>query len=127
MTPSAIINVVKRERLPFAGVAHEFVGKQYGVVNSILFVTAPPGCQIPLHRHDYDEIIVVQEGWASCTVGDKEREVSAGDIVPIRQAHCTASPTLEKPRCSRSISTRTLNLSPTGLEESESWSCMRPA
>jgi mannose-6-phosphate isomerase-like protein (cupin superfamily) len=83
MTPSTIIKIVKREQLPFAGVSHEFVGKQHGVMNSILFVTAPPGCQIPLHRHEYDEIIVVQEGRARCTVGDKEADVGAGDIIPI--------------------------------------------
>jgi quercetin dioxygenase-like cupin family protein len=83
MTPSTNINVVKREKLPFAGVSHEFVGNQHGMVNSILFVSAPPGCRIPLHRHDYDEIIIVQEGRARCTVGDKEHQVGAGDIIPI--------------------------------------------
>jgi len=83
MRPSTIANVVKRDRLPFGDVAHEFVGKQHGVANSILFVNAPPGCQIPRHSHDYDEIIIVQEGRARCTVGGKEHEVSAGDIIPI--------------------------------------------
>jgi hypothetical protein len=61
MTPSTNINVVKRERLPFVGVSHEFVGKQHGVANSILFVNAPPGRKIPPHRHDYDEIIVIRD------------------------------------------------------------------
>jgi mannose-6-phosphate isomerase-like protein (cupin superfamily) len=83
MRPSTIANVVKRESLPFGDVAREFVGKQHGVVNSILFVNAPPGCKIPLHRHNYDEIIVVQEGRARCTVGDRELEIGAGDIIPI--------------------------------------------
>jgi quercetin dioxygenase-like cupin family protein len=54
------MNVVNRQTLPFAGVSHEFVGKEHGVVNSILFVTAPPGRRIQQHRHDYDEIIVLQ-------------------------------------------------------------------
>jgi quercetin dioxygenase-like cupin family protein len=83
MTPHRIINVVNRQTLPFAGVSHEFVGKEHGVVNSILFVTAPPGHRIRLHRHDYDEIIVVQEGRARCTVGDKKYDVGAGDIISI--------------------------------------------
>jgi mannose-6-phosphate isomerase-like protein (cupin superfamily) len=83
MMSSTIMNVVKREKLPFAGVSHEFVGNQHGVLNSILFVSAPPGCRIPLHRYDYDEIIIVQEGRAMCTVGDKEHQVGAGDIIPI--------------------------------------------
>jgi mannose-6-phosphate isomerase-like protein (cupin superfamily) len=83
MKPSTIANVVKRDRLPFGDVAHEFVGKQHGVANSILFVNARPGCKIPLHRHDYDKTIVVQQGRARCTVGDKELEVGAGDLIPI--------------------------------------------
>ena len=83
MTPRRIMNVVNRQTLPFAGVSHEFVGKSHDVVNSILFVTAPPGLRIRLHRHDYDEIIVVQEGRARCTVGHKKYDVGAGDIISI--------------------------------------------
>jgi mannose-6-phosphate isomerase-like protein (cupin superfamily) len=77
------MNVVNRQTLPFARVSHEFVGKEHGVVNSILFVTAPPGRRIRLHRHDYDEIIVVQEDRARCTVGDKKYDVGAGGIISI--------------------------------------------
>jgi mannose-6-phosphate isomerase-like protein (cupin superfamily) len=83
MTPPEAPSVVNRESLPFFGVAHEFVGKEHGVVTSVLFVTAPPSRRIRLHRHDYDEIIIVQDGRARCTVGDKEHVVGAGDIISI--------------------------------------------
>ena len=79
------MDVINRERLPFAGISHEFVGKEHGVQNSILFVTAAPNQKVSLHRHSYDEIIIVQEGRALCIVGseEREREVHAGDIVSI--------------------------------------------
>jgi mannose-6-phosphate isomerase-like protein (cupin superfamily) len=77
------MKVINRHSLPFVGVSHEFVGKDHGVTTSIFFVAAPPGRKIRLHRHNYDEVIVVQEGHAVCMVGDEEREVNAGDIIPI--------------------------------------------
>ncbi len=77
------MNLINREQLPFVGMSHEFVGKEHGVGNSIFFVTAPPGRAVRLHRHRYDEIIVVQEGCATCVVGDEDREVKAGDIIAI--------------------------------------------
>jgi len=36
------MNVIKRDKLPFVGLSHEFVGKEHGVGNSIFFVTALP-------------------------------------------------------------------------------------
>jgi mannose-6-phosphate isomerase-like protein (cupin superfamily) len=77
------MDVINRERLPFAGISHEFVGKEHCVQNSILFVTAAPNQKVSMHRHSYDEIIIVQEGRALCIVGSEEREVHAGDIVSI--------------------------------------------
>jgi mannose-6-phosphate isomerase-like protein (cupin superfamily) len=77
------MNNLNQEKLALVGMAREFVGKNYGVATSILFVTAPPGGKVRLHLHDYDEIIVVQEGRAMCTVGTEQREVHAGDVIPI--------------------------------------------
>jgi mannose-6-phosphate isomerase-like protein (cupin superfamily) len=77
------MSVINQKELPFAGLSHEFVGKEHGVGNSIFFVNAPPGRAVALHLHDYDEIILVQEGLAACTIGNEIREVSAGDIVII--------------------------------------------
>jgi mannose-6-phosphate isomerase-like protein (cupin superfamily) len=46
-------------------------------------VNAPPGRGPELHRHDYDEVILVQEGRATCVAGDEQRDVKAGDIIVI--------------------------------------------
>jgi len=77
------MDVINRKRLPFAGMSHEFVGKEHGVRNSIFFVTAAPDQKVSLHRHDYDEIIIVQEGRTMCIVGGEKQEVQAGDVISI--------------------------------------------
>jgi len=74
---------INLEKLSLVGMSREFVGKNYSVGTSISFVTAPPGGKVRLHFHDYDEIILVQEGRAMCTVGTEQREVHAGDVIPI--------------------------------------------
>ncbi len=63
------MNNINQEKLSLVGMSREFVGKNYSVGTSIFFVTAPPGGKVRLHFHDYDEIILVQEGRAMCTVG----------------------------------------------------------
>jgi mannose-6-phosphate isomerase-like protein (cupin superfamily) len=77
------MSVINREELPFAEISHEFVGDKHGVSISFLLVNAPPGGGPELHRHDYDEVIIVLEGHATCVAGDDGREVKAGDIVVI--------------------------------------------
>ncbi|HET6548328.1 MAG TPA: cupin domain-containing protein, partial [Solirubrobacter sp.] len=52
-----------------------------GIDITILFVDAPPGRGPSLHRHPYAEVLIVQEGEATFTLGEEEREVRAGDIV----------------------------------------------
>ena len=63
--------------------SHEFVGENHGVNISFFLVNAPPGRGPALHRHSYDEVIVEQEGCATCVAGDEELEAKAGDIVII--------------------------------------------
>jgi mannose-6-phosphate isomerase-like protein (cupin superfamily) len=77
------MNLIRREPLPFVGMSHEFVGKDHGVAASIFFVTAPPGGKVRLHWHDYDEVIIVQEGRALCTVGNEQGEARAGNVIAI--------------------------------------------
>jgi hypothetical protein len=55
------MSVINREELPFVGMSHEFVGEKHGVSISFFLVNAPPGRGPELHRHNYDEIIIVQE------------------------------------------------------------------
>lgn len=79
--------VVKQDELAVRG---EFEGYEHGGTGiSMNFVDAAPGSGPSLHRHDYDEVFVVQEGQATMTAGDRELVVSAGDIVvvPAGQPH----------------------------------------
>ncbi len=77
------MSVINRLELPFVGMSHEFVGEKHGVSISFFLVNAPPDGGPELHRHDYDEVIIVQDGRATCVAGDEQREVKPGDIVVI--------------------------------------------
>jgi mannose-6-phosphate isomerase-like protein (cupin superfamily) len=62
----------------------EFEGYEHGGTGiSLIFVDAAPGGGPGLHRHDYDELFVVQEGEATMTVGEREIVARAGDIVVV--------------------------------------------
>jgi mannose-6-phosphate isomerase-like protein (cupin superfamily) len=63
----------------------DFVGEEHGVSVSFFMVNAPPERGPALRRHNYDEIIIVEEGSATCVAGDKH-EVKAGDIIVIPAA-----------------------------------------
>jgi mannose-6-phosphate isomerase-like protein (cupin superfamily) len=60
-----------------------------GVASSLYLLTAPPGRGPKLHRHEYDEVIVVLEGAGTVYIGDQQRGIAAGDIVavPARTPH----------------------------------------
>src|SRR3954469_1897518 len=77
------MNFISIGQLPFVGMSHEFVGDEQEAPFSIYFVDAPPGRGPELHYHPYVEVAIVQEGTATITVGDEEREVKAGDVVVI--------------------------------------------
>ena len=70
-------------QLPFVGMSYDFVGENHGAPVSAYIVNAKPGQGPPLHTHPYVEIAFTIEGTALITVGDEEREVSAGGIVVI--------------------------------------------
>ena len=77
------MSFINLEQLPFVGMSHEFVGETQGAPFSAYIVTAKPGQGPPLHTHPYVEVAFTLEGCATITVGDKEREMKAGDIVVI--------------------------------------------
>ncbi|HLY43702.1 MAG TPA: cupin domain-containing protein [Terracidiphilus sp.] len=71
--------------LPFVGSSHQFAGADHGNVGASFFlVQAVPGRGAPLHRHRYDEVILVQEGQGRLVVGNETRETTAGDIVVVK-------------------------------------------
>jgi mannose-6-phosphate isomerase-like protein (cupin superfamily) len=80
---------VRIQDLPFSNIAHELVGEDHDVDACVIFVDAPPGLGPSLHTHPYAEILIVQEGLGSFTVGDERREVGAGEvlIVPAGTPH----------------------------------------
>ena len=62
----------------------ELQGKDHGNPGlSLILVDAAPGRGPSLHRHEYAEIMIVQEGSATFTDGQTEREVTAGHVVVI--------------------------------------------
>jgi mannose-6-phosphate isomerase-like protein (cupin superfamily) len=78
------MHVVDQAELPFSRIARELVGDEHsGIGVSLLFVEAPPGDGPGLHRHDYEEVFVVQEGSATFYAGDEERVVEAGSVVVV--------------------------------------------
>jgi mannose-6-phosphate isomerase-like protein (cupin superfamily) len=48
-----------------------------------MVVDAPPGGGPKLHRHPYEEVIIVQEGTATFTAGDETVEVNGGQVVVV--------------------------------------------
>jgi mannose-6-phosphate isomerase-like protein (cupin superfamily) len=79
------MHVLRRENLPFVGSSYQFAGADQGDVGvSFFLVEAQPGRGAPLHRHQYDEVILVQEGRGRLVVGEEIRETSAGDMVVVK-------------------------------------------
>jgi len=67
------------------GSSYNFVGEDQGdVAVSMFLVEAAPGHGAPLHIHEYDEIVLVQEGQSRLVIGDVIREARAGDILVIK-------------------------------------------
>lgn len=77
------MSFIDLEQLPFIGMSHEFVGETEGAPFSAYIVKAEPGQGPPLHKHPYVEVAFTIKGRATITVGDEEREVTAGAIVVI--------------------------------------------
>jgi mannose-6-phosphate isomerase-like protein (cupin superfamily) len=65
------------------------LGDDHGASITLLLVDAAVGRGVALHRHPYDEVIVVVEGEATLDDGVETRVVAAGDvvIVPAGQPH----------------------------------------
>jgi mannose-6-phosphate isomerase-like protein (cupin superfamily) len=76
--------VIKVDDLPMSVIAREFVGDDHdGVGITFLLVNAPPGSGPALHKHPYEEIIIVQEGRGTFVLDGVESEVQDGEIVVI--------------------------------------------
>jgi mannose-6-phosphate isomerase-like protein (cupin superfamily) len=79
------MDVINQSQLPFVGMSHEFVGSDHGGLGiSFFLVIGQPGRGPRLHKHDYDEVVYVMEGRSKWTVGDQERDATAGDVLIVR-------------------------------------------
>jgi mannose-6-phosphate isomerase-like protein (cupin superfamily) len=78
VTTSADVVIVPQDELP----ERELEGYLHGGAGvCLIFVNAEPGQGPALHRHPYEEVFVVQEGTATFTIGEEQREVPAGHVV----------------------------------------------
>jgi mannose-6-phosphate isomerase-like protein (cupin superfamily) len=78
------IAITPREILPWSNIAHEFIGADHGDVKlTFLLVEAPPGQGPRLHKHPYDEVMIVLDGRGTVHDGTESRDVQTGDIVVI--------------------------------------------
>ncbi len=57
--------------------ADGFEGEYHGTSVSIILVDMTPGDGVPLHKHPYAEIFIVQEGHARYTIGPETIDVVA--------------------------------------------------
>ncbi len=79
------MHLIQKENLPFIGSSYNFVGAEQGDVGvSMFFVEAKPGQGAPLHFHDYDEIVIVQEGNSRFVMGDEIQDAVAGKILVVK-------------------------------------------
>ena len=79
------MHVVRKEDLPLIGSSYNFVGAEQGdVAISMFLIEAPPGRGAPLHVHEYDEIVLLQEGQSRFVIRDVIREAGPGDIIVVK-------------------------------------------
>ena len=71
--------ILDRDMLPRDGSTYEFEGSQHQeAAVSFIWVDMPPGGNIRLHKHPYQEIFIIQEGTATFTVDSSTLEAHAG-------------------------------------------------
>jgi mannose-6-phosphate isomerase-like protein (cupin superfamily) len=79
------MHVIRKDDLPRIGSSYNFVGAdQENVDVSIYFVEADVGRGAPLHRHAYDEIVIIQEGRSRFVSGDLIHEAGPGEILIVK-------------------------------------------
>ena len=74
------MDVFPESALPMSNIARQLVGDDFAVGVCLFFLDAPPGRGPSLHKHPYEEILIVTEGEATFFGADGERVVRAGEI-----------------------------------------------
>lgn len=88
----AVLDVAARPEFPMrAGISGKWIaGKEDGTAaTSVLSNTAQAGAVVPRHYHEYEEIVVVEEGQIWVDLAGVRQSASAGQVViiPPRVAH----------------------------------------
>ena len=74
--------LLNRDELPRDVNAYEFQGFQYQNTEvSFIWVDMPPGGMVPLHKHPYKEIFIIQQGVAIFNIGSTTLEAHTGQII----------------------------------------------
>lgn len=82
--------LIKKAELEHTGYSVDFQGALFGATNlSFLLIDLPPGEGPRLHRHDYDEVIVILEGCGTYLVDGTMVRAETGDVllIPAGTAH----------------------------------------
>lgn len=75
---------LERRAIGHGVVAGLFNGQEHGLAQiSLMLGEVQPGAAVGLHRHNYEELLIIQQGRAVFTIGETDVEVRAGDIVVI--------------------------------------------
>jgi len=73
--------IVNTDELARSDDTYEFEGYQHGNTGvSVILVDMAPGEGPKLHQHPYEEVIIIQEGSATYTIGATTLEATAGQI-----------------------------------------------
>jgi quercetin dioxygenase-like cupin family protein len=75
---------ISQQDLPQRGISHVFTGAEHDTGISSYLVSAPPGAEVPPHRHPYDEVHFMRGGRAAYEVDGATFEAVAGHIVIIK-------------------------------------------
>jgi quercetin dioxygenase-like cupin family protein len=83
------VEVRAESDFPMSNIARMLVGDDWGVGVCLFFLDAPPAAGPSLHRHPYEEILIVTAGEATFFGDGGERVVREGEvaIVPAGEAH----------------------------------------
>jgi quercetin dioxygenase-like cupin family protein len=81
--------VIPLADLQLSVTAARFEGRDHGAQTSFFVTDHPPGANVPLHRHPYEEVFIVREGAATFSLDGETVEAEAGNvvIVPAGAAH----------------------------------------
>ena len=74
-------SIINPDDLPHTEHAHELVGAHFGVPISLILVHSGPGTGPAMHRHDYAEVFVLEQGTATFRVEYAEFVAQPGQIV----------------------------------------------